>query len=122
LTLQTAYAQYPNIPKAVQDEANARRVAADKRSDEAFAKGLPILKESRGKENPTCPARPSRRICPRQIPAFPGAWGGGMYSFGGRGGKVFVVTTVEDRGRHFSRSVRSRRARIVVSTSRASSS
>src|SRR5580700_2316127 len=25
------------------------------------------------------------------IPAFPGAQGGGEYSFGGRGGKVFVV-------------------------------
>lgn len=33
-----------------------------------------------------------------KIPSFPGAWGGGMYSFGGRGGKVFVVTTLDDSG------------------------
>jgi hypothetical protein len=32
------------------------------------------------------------------IPAFPGAEGGGMYSFGGRGGKVIVVTSLEDSG------------------------
>src|SRR5205085_7239087 len=32
------------------------------------------------------------------IPAFPGAEGGGMHSFGGRGGKVIVVTSLEDSG------------------------
>jgi hypothetical protein len=83
----------------VQDEANARRVAADKRSDEAFAKGLPILKESERKGKPYLPGAAEPKDLPQaRIPAFPGAWGGGMFSFGGRGGKVFVVTTLEDRG------------------------
>ena len=33
-----------------------------------------------------------------QIPAFPGAEGGGMYATGGRGGKVLIVTSLADDG------------------------
>ena len=33
-----------------------------------------------------------------EIPAFPGAEGGGKYSFGGRGGRVIVVTNLNDDG------------------------
>lgn len=50
-----------------------------------------------------------------KIPAFPGAEGGGMYTVGGRGGKVFVVTSLEDRGPGtFREACEAGGARIVV--------
>lgn len=97
--IPSVLAQYPKVPKAVEEEANGRRAAADRRSDEAFAKALPVIKEWEARGKPYLPGAAKPEDLPQaKIPAFPGAWGGGMYSFGGRGGKVFVVTDLKDSG------------------------
>src|SRR3954468_6124279 len=94
-----ARAQYPQVPGDVQHAADAAKVAADKRSDEAFAKAMSAIQEWDKKGKPYIPSAAKPEDLPQaKIPAFPGAEGGGMYSFGGRGGNVFVVTSLDDSG------------------------
>lgn len=94
-----AYAQYPKVPKDITEEAARLHEQMQRNSDEAWGKALPIIQEWETKGKPYIPwaAKPSD-LPQAEIPAFPGAQGGGMYSFGGRGGKVFVVTNLNDRG------------------------
>jgi hypothetical protein len=95
----SSWAQYPNVSSEIAAEANQRKAAADKRSDEAFAQALPVIKAGEAKGKPYLPGAAEPGDLPQaKIPSFPGAWGGGMYSFGGRGGKVFVVDNLNDSG------------------------
>jgi hypothetical protein len=94
-----AYAQYPTVPPTVQKAEDDRRTAYEKPEDEAWAKAQPELAAWAKRGKPYLPGAAKPSDLPQaEIPAFPGAWGGGMYSFGGRGGKVYAVTSLEDSG------------------------
>ncbi|MDR3652757.1 MAG: polysaccharide lyase [Paludibacter sp.] len=87
-----------------------------RRSDSAWVKALPIIKAEAMKGKPYIywAARPID-LPQAKIPAFPGAMGGGAYSFGGRGGKVIVVTSLADSGPGtFREACETGGARIVV--------
>lgn len=98
--LQPAFCQYPTIPEDVKAEAEAFMGEVGRKSDEAWEKALPIIMQEAAENNrPYIPWAAYPEDLPQaEIPAFPGAEGGGAYSFGGRGGKVFVVTSLADSG------------------------
>ena len=59
------------------------------------------------------PALPPR--LPDGIPAFPGAWGGGMFATGGRGGRIIEVTNLNDSGEgSFRAAAEAKGPRIVI--------
>jgi pectate lyase len=94
-----ANAQYPHVPGDVRREAERKMAESQRRSDAAWEKALPAIEEWAAKGKPYIPSAAKPSDLPQaEIPAFPGAQGGGMYSFGGRGGKVFVVTNLNDSG------------------------
>ena len=99
LAIGTASGQYPKVPKAVQAAENERQAAYEKPEDEAWERAQPELAAWAKKGKPYLPGAAKPADLPQaDIPAFPGAWGGGMYSFGGRGGKVYAVTSLDDAG------------------------
>jgi hypothetical protein len=93
------FAQYPTIPAEVQKWSDSLLKAAQKHSDSAWAVAYPIIDAEAKKGKPYIPwaSRPTD-LPQADIAAFPGAEGGGKYSFGGRGGKVYVVTNLNDDG------------------------
>lgn len=92
-------AQYPTITPDVQRSADSLMDAARKHSDEAWNKAVPIIDAEAKNGKPYIPFAGKPDDLPQSdIPAFPGAEGGGKYSFGGRGGKVLVVTNLNDDG------------------------
>ncbi len=93
------FAQYPDIPEEVHKASVKLIEDTYKLSDEAWEKALPIVEKEAAEGKPYIPwaARPND-LPQANIPSFPGAEGGGMYSFGGRGGKVITVSSLADHG------------------------
>ncbi len=109
-------AQYPNLTPEAKDEYKTMMTLEEQRSDEAWEKALPIVMQEAQEGRPYIPWASRPYDLPQaKIPSFPGAEGGGMYSFGGRGGKVITVTNLNDRGPgSFREACETGGARIIV--------
>lgn len=72
---------------------------AYRQSDLAWQKALPIIEKEAKEGKPYIPWAGRPVDLPQsELLAFPGAEGGGAHSFGGRGGRVIVVTNLNDSG------------------------
>lgn len=94
-----AEAQYPSITDAAKAKIDSLQKVWTAHSDSAWAVAFPIVKKEamEGRSYVPWAFRPYD-LRQSKIPSFPGAEGGGMYTFGGRGGKVITVSNLNDDG------------------------
>lgn len=93
------YAQYPTIPDSVRQRAAAQAAVWDELDEAAWQRAVPEVMRQMLAGRPFVPWAAKPTDLPQAaIPAFAGAEGGGMYTAGGRGGKIYVVTSLADSG------------------------
>lgn len=97
--MKTKKSGYPVIPDSTRLRGEREQALADAESDAVWSRALPVVMEESRNGRPYRPwASKPDDLIKSDIPAFPGAEGGGAYTPGGRGGKVMVVTTLADDG------------------------
>jgi len=95
-----ARAQYPVIPAAMEKKADSIMESITRQSELQFLKVKSVVDEEAKNGKPYIPWAAKPADLPQaKLVAFPGAEGGGAFSFGGRGGKVYVVNSLADAGK-----------------------
>ena len=99
LSMSSAFAQYPEIPYNLQAKTDAMLAKEDVRLEKIWKENYHIIEEETKLGRPYIPwAAYPKDLVQAEIPAFPGAEGGGAFTQGGRNGKIFVVTSLADSG------------------------
>lgn len=99
LGVGSVFAQYPKLSDDDKAKEKAIKAEAYGHSEEAWKKAVKVVRKEAAEGKPYIPWAFRPIDLPQaEIPSFPGAQGGGMYSFGGRGGKVYTVTSLADSG------------------------